>query len=403
MTKPAFSVPRRWASDTNYSSGPDNGTPTKVDPGSARAAQGWVPGDPVAAQHLNDMLAGAVAATRRQLATQALHARLTDAAPTDVSQFLAAVAVGPAATAEGLHALAIKGDAAYKVEDSGHVASAGALTSVTSNVRGAAYDPVAGRIVVIGSGGNLNCVSTDLGVNWAAGGALGATCQDIVWNATLGRFMALASSGSSVRRSADGASWAGSTPSLSVSSLGGIAVLSSGRTVVCGNDGGSFPRFSITDDGSTWSDSGGFPADGGLSFLTHGYICGNGGDVIWHAGTRGSPSSGLRISSSPDGVNWTTIADFTTAADNIPPAALQPDSTIPRLMCCQNTGMLVVVGSKSASVGGTWALASFDAGVTWTEPVYFAGSVTSQLAVANGKLFYTTAGNIFQSDGVGWR
>lgn len=46
-------APTAWASDTNYSSGPNSGTPTKVDPGSGRFAAGWVPGDTLPAQHLN--------------------------------------------------------------------------------------------------------------------------------------------------------------------------------------------------------------------------------------------------------------------------------------------------------------------------------------------------------------
>lgn len=46
-------APTSWASDTNFSSGPDNGTPTKVDPGVGRFAQGWVPGITMPAQHIN--------------------------------------------------------------------------------------------------------------------------------------------------------------------------------------------------------------------------------------------------------------------------------------------------------------------------------------------------------------
>ena len=46
---------REWASTTNYTGGNDVGTPTKVDPGDALAAEGWRPG-PLAAQHLNYLL-----------------------------------------------------------------------------------------------------------------------------------------------------------------------------------------------------------------------------------------------------------------------------------------------------------------------------------------------------------
>lgn len=46
-------LPRKWASATNYSSGPDTGTPTRVDPGVGVAKEGLVPDEPVVAQHLN--------------------------------------------------------------------------------------------------------------------------------------------------------------------------------------------------------------------------------------------------------------------------------------------------------------------------------------------------------------
>lgn len=55
-------APTAWASDTNYSSGPANGTATKVDPGAGRFAQGWVPGDTLPAQHLNFHLAAVTTA-----------------------------------------------------------------------------------------------------------------------------------------------------------------------------------------------------------------------------------------------------------------------------------------------------------------------------------------------------
>lgn len=45
--------PRIWASDTNFSSGPDTGSPTRVDPGSGYFAQGWVPGQTIPGQYSN--------------------------------------------------------------------------------------------------------------------------------------------------------------------------------------------------------------------------------------------------------------------------------------------------------------------------------------------------------------
>lgn len=62
MTITLNSAPTAWASDTNYASGPANGTPSKVNPGVGRFAQGWVPGNTLPAQHLNFHLAAVTTA-----------------------------------------------------------------------------------------------------------------------------------------------------------------------------------------------------------------------------------------------------------------------------------------------------------------------------------------------------
>lgn len=54
MAKPA-TLPT-WATDTNYSSGPDNGTPTKATPSAGYIAQGQVPGNFFGSQYWNWLL-----------------------------------------------------------------------------------------------------------------------------------------------------------------------------------------------------------------------------------------------------------------------------------------------------------------------------------------------------------
>ncbi|MES2384551.1 MAG: hypothetical protein V4593_08375 [Pseudomonadota bacterium] len=403
MTKPIIPVARRHASDTNYTSGPDIGTATKVDPGAALAAQGWLPGAPVPAQHLNHLLASAAAVARRMLAVLALRPHTTDAAFADSTAACAAACVENGGASEGIKALVVKAGTAGSmyVNDSDAVTVAGDTVSVTSLVTSIAYDNTAGRFIAVGSGGNNHCSSTDNGANWVTGGAIGFVPQDIVRNPTLGLFIVNSASGSGSARTTNGAAWTSSSHTLAASGKGGIAVLSSGRTVICGFDGFDAPRFTISDNGSTWADSGGFPADGGISFLNEGYICGNGGPLIWHVGLRGSPPSAIRVSVSSDGVTWTTRADLSISVDNIPPAALQPD-TQPRIMCCQNTGMLVIVCAEVAT-SRIFAIASLDGGFTWTEPVYYAGASLRAFAVANGKLYRTLGSGLEQSVGVGWR
>ncbi len=54
MTRPTLDP--SWATDTNYTGGPDVGTAVKVVPGSGLRSQGWDPNDRPGAQHLNAML-----------------------------------------------------------------------------------------------------------------------------------------------------------------------------------------------------------------------------------------------------------------------------------------------------------------------------------------------------------
>jgi hypothetical protein len=402
---PNISIPRRWATDELYTAGSASGTPTKEDPGAALAAQGWIPG-PVGAQHLNYELA-AVTAMMRNAARAWLIPRKLDHVFGSSVQSIAAVHVHVPATisSEGIGTLVLAAgtDGVIKVNDGPIVTQVTDLTGTHSLVSSAAYDDGASdRIVVVHTGGALNQYTTDLGATWTAGGAMGFAAQDIIWNETLGLFLANSKSGSSVARSTNAASWASATHTLAVNGNGGIACLSSGRTVICGQDSGGSPRFTISDNGSSWSDSGGFPDPAPLSHATQGYICGNGGDVIWHVGWQTNPGANLRISVSQDGINWTTRADFTTLLHNIPPGATQP-TIAPRIMCCPNTGLLVVLMCQSATSRIT-AIASADGGFTWTDPVYFPGSDLRMFALAGGRLFHSEAvGNVGASDGVGWR
>lgn len=56
MTISLDPAPTSWASAANFASGPNIGTPTKVDPGAGTFAQGFVPGNTLPAQHFNFLL-----------------------------------------------------------------------------------------------------------------------------------------------------------------------------------------------------------------------------------------------------------------------------------------------------------------------------------------------------------
>jgi hypothetical protein len=338
---------------------------------------------------------------KRALA-QALFLRAISPANDGANETMGAVCLENGGFSEGIGALLVTGDKVLIAADGSRATLA---ETTLPGTHGAVYDAAnqydASRIIAVHASGNNNHFTDDFGYTWTQGGAIGFEPRRIIWNESLGLFIAVAGTGGGVARSTNGVSWATSTHSLATHSTGGVACFANGRTVICGMDGGSVPRLSISDNGSSWSDSAGFPDHGGPGWLGVGHICGTNGTKIWHAGFRSSPGAYLRISESTDAVTWTTIADFSTADDNMPPAAVQPTGDA-KIMRCPNTGLMVVAGLKTGV--GAFAIASIDDGINWGDPAFFTtiGSV-GQLAVANGKLFHTLGDTISMSDGIGWR
>jgi hypothetical protein len=81
MTKPTLPT---WATDTNYTSGPANGTPTKVALSAPAIAQGYLPGQEPGAQNFNDILSKITAFQAWQDRDVSIH-RFPEIASTDSS------------------------------------------------------------------------------------------------------------------------------------------------------------------------------------------------------------------------------------------------------------------------------------------------------------------------------
>src|SRR5688572_30799418 len=73
-----MALPRRWATNTNFSTGVDTGTPTRVDPGAGYAANGFLPHDGLAAQHMNHLLGEMIDALYEPLETPEAYAEIRD-------------------------------------------------------------------------------------------------------------------------------------------------------------------------------------------------------------------------------------------------------------------------------------------------------------------------------------
>lgn len=384
-------LPRRFASDTNYSSGPDTGTPTKVDRGAALTAQGFIPGSPVPAQHVNHALNAATGIARRTLSVDMLRLtelRLAGTSITDTAESMAAASVGV-----GYPVVACKTAQAFGVTDCGRFKVLGVPASITSLVTGAARDPATNRILIVGTGGNRCAYSDDSGVTWTAGADIGEVPQAVVWNASKGRF--ITSNGTSTKRSTTGAAaWSAGT--ISNSSSGGLAVLSNGNTVACGD--GFSVAFSIsTDGGATWSDSAGTIPNAGAA-ADAGWVVGNEGASIFHIARLTAGANTFQVSRSSDGSSWGVAKTFA-----MPHAGASANR--PKILMCQNTGLLVAIMPFTPAISSpgdiTMISASLD-GSEWTEPFYVSDAPINAFSVAGGRLLFTRDDMLFASAGIGW-
>lgn len=384
-------LPTQWATRLNYSTGPDNGTPTKVDP--ASAANGFIRGTAAAAQAVNFLLSAQGSAARRALSADALRlteARLTGSDILDANDSLAAAAIG-----EGYPIVAAKTAQAFSMNDSGRFNVLGTPLSIVSSVSAAACNPATGRILLAGAGpGNGGFTySDDSGETWTAGaaGAVSVASNGLVWNAVKGKFIAYSST--TALRSADGsAAWSSGT--ISNDASGGLAVLSNGNTVACGD--GAAVAFSISSDGgATWSDASGTIANAG-SAGDAGSLCGNGGDKIYHL-SRQTGLGTFQVSSSLDGSSWAAGKTFV-----VPNGAGMVRG---RILMCQNTGILVALMPFTAAVGTQVVTAmsfSFDGSQNWSDLLYAHDAPIASFAVAGGRLLHTRGTQLFLSAGVGW-
>jgi hypothetical protein len=388
--------PTRWATNTNYGSGPDIGTETKINP--ATADNGFINGVGAAAQHVNYVLQAQGSAARRALTLALCMPRKLDVTLDNTTGAMAAVC--PAANLPiivGNHHAA----GTPLLADAGIVFEAGAVASLTGGVQGAAFDPSGERVLLVGSGGNRCCFSDDLGISWSAGGDLGASGLDLIWNPTYSRFVALTSG--SIKYSSNGAAWT----AVAVAGAGGfgIGLLPNGNMLTA--TGTTPTAFSLsTNGGTSWGAAGG-TVPNAASAVTRGESCGAGLDYVYHL-TRLNDGT-LRVARTSDGATWTETATIT------PPVGydLGNGEGEHAIRQCANTGALWVVALLESAVSfKTEAIyCSLDQGNTWSEPVLFGTSAggflhLGSVSAAGGRLIMAPSGAaaggaLYATDGVG--
>lgn len=273
----------------------------------------------------------------------------------------------------------------------------GALGSITSLVSGVARN--GSRIVVVGGGGVRNEFSTTYGTTWTAGGDIGATATNVVFEPVNARFICSKAAGNTISHSTDATAWTSVATSLATDALGGVAVLAGGVAIACGADTLSGPRFSrSTNGGTSWADASGTVLDS-ATYDDTGWICGRkdeSGTVspfVWHVGRRNSGTT-LRVSRSADGNTWETLADID--ASGLSSGNLF--NTRPRLHICENTG-LMVIAAPILGLAVCALYASLD-GVTWSSPVTGAAGGSHMYSVAGGRLFMGIATETYASIGL---
>lgn len=381
--------PAKWATVLNYTTGPDAGTPTKVDP--ASNVNGFIRGTAASAQAVNFVLNAQGEAARRALGAGALtlrELRSEGLVVIDAAASMAAAAVG-----EGFPIVLAKTTQALGTNDAGLLDSLGVIVNLTSLVANAACNPLTKRILISGQAAGVGgfAFSDDSGETWTAGaaGAIVAGSNGLVWNAPKGKFIAADST--TALRSADGsAAWASGT--ISNDSSGGLAVLSSGVTVACGD--GAAVAFSLSaDGGATWSDASGTVPNAG-SAANAGSLVGNGGAKIYHLAEMTGLGT-FQASSSLDGNTWAAAKTFVVSGT----------MARPRILACQNTGLLVALMPFTPAAGTQVITAvSFSVdGTEWSDLSYYNNAPIAAFAVAGGRLFLTQGSQLFGSAGVGWR
>ncbi len=384
--------PRPWATNTNYSTGPDAGTPTKVDP--ASDANGFVAGVIAAPQHINYHFAQLALGLRHAM-TRACVLRTTGIQTDDTNGLMAVASQGKTLpVVVGV----VNTNGTPLLQDGGVPFEAGAVASITAAVFGAAYNPGGPRLVLVGSGGNRCCYSDDAGTTWNAGANLGGTGRACIWNPTWLRFMALYAD--HARWSVDAAgSWTDQTVTGAGSSTTyGLAMLSNGDVVTPTSTAG--PTLAISQNGGTsWAATSGAPTfAGGVGAIS---VAGEGFGTIYcaRAATVSGGSTGVVVASSTDGNTWTTVASinyFAEFGQNVANALIKQ---------CPDTGILFLGVSLTNCMAFS---ASLDGGQTWSPPARFGSAATvgsssaTCWSAAGGRLIaLDQQGNLLASDGFG--
>lgn len=368
----AIVYPREFAADTNFASGPDTGSPTKVDPTAAAEAQGAVAGLPFAAAHHNYSVNG-LSKVSRWSVEQAL-LTLVPCFPEDFSEIGSEAfdGMGSAIVNADLATVLVKGGPNGIFTDAnGRIASWGVSSGGAVSPYGIAGPNVAGQLICIDATNGRAASSDDGGISWSAGFFDTAhTSSGVVYDPVSDLFVWTdGNAAGQVYSWPGGVSSASARATTSTLLPKGVAVNSSGRFLVLLDNGG-LPAFDSSTNGTVYATTGGTPAGMG----DFGSICSNGTLFFW-AGANAALTD-ISIQTSTLGVAWSEVGLLTVDG-----GVLAPRST--QIVCEPTSGILWLCVQQ---LSGFLLYASADSGVNWIGPRPM-GTSQPNLTIADGYLY----------------
>jgi hypothetical protein len=231
-----------------------------------------------------------------------------------------------------------------------------------------------GRYIAVASGGTSSNISTD-GTTWSAGGALPAsvTWTDVHYGAADNIWVAIASGTTQAASSTDGVSWA--NRSISASANWTSVAYGNGRFVAVASGG---TATSYSDDGILWVNGGALPTSTTWSSVTF-------GNGVFVAVATGGTASAY----STNGTSWLS-------------GGALPSSTTWCSVRYGNGRFVAIAGTGGA---GTAAAYSLDLGVTWTASTLPSSTTWSRLDYGQGLFLAVASGGTAAAsspDGVTW-
>jgi hypothetical protein len=386
-------LPAKFAVNTNYSTGPDTGTATKLDP--SGSGNGFVKGTGINPQNINFLFNQPVPLLRHLFLQMAAYLGQSAAGYLDLDS-----SVGACQMPDG-RLLAERFDSSAPgliLTDWGGVQRAGDFTGTSTPITSAVTDMASDgtHVLLIGSGGNCNAYSSNNGTSWTTGGFLATNGPRtrLVWNANKSRWHATGPANGSVFTNTAVPTSAWSSEASGVPAPDGLGVLSNGNLYVLGDNGvDPDPVIRVSTDAAASFANDGAQIPNANTYAESGCLVGNGGSALYHAGRIGTGT--LAVCRRTAVAGWALCASFSNLN-----TGLTSFDARPRILMCPQTGLLVMVCTVNGSKG-TAIFASPD-GTDWVGPLVASPVIdVDGFAIAAGKLIGSTDELLLYSDGVG--